>query len=134
MEKEEDLPVGLREGLDQVLGWVKFEVDHFRRLNRTVSVLNEINAFAEKGASRNPFWAFIRTIIRGGVDAGQIQDYRQKLQQSLGKFGVSIQGAERCRELTFCYSFSQTLISRSRCKSWLRSRERSLSCSKIRIT
>lgn len=50
------------------------------------SVLLEIKAFAEKGSSRNKFSAF----IRAGVDSGQIQGYRQKLQQSLGTFGVSL--------------------------------------------
>jgi hypothetical protein len=57
---------------------------------------------AEKGASRNRFWAF----LRAGVDAGQIQDYRQKLQQCLGTFGAStVPRRGRCAntalELTF---------------------------------
>ena len=53
------------------------------------SVLLEVKAFAEKGSSRNKFSAF----VRAGVDAGQIQDYRQRLQRCLGTFGVSFSRA-----------------------------------------
>ena len=58
---------------------------HVAFRNPKFSVLHGIKAVAEKGASRNRFWAF----LRAGVDAGQIQDYRQKLQQCLGTFGAS---------------------------------------------
>jgi len=66
VEKAEDVPPGLAEQLDRVL-----------------SVLLEVKAFAEKGSSRNRFSAF----VRAGVDSGQIQEHRQKLQQCLGTFG-----------------------------------------------
>ncbi|KAF8704499.1 hypothetical protein AX14_013938 [Amanita brunnescens Koide BX004] len=65
VENEENLPVGVREGLDRIL-----------------NLLNKINAFVEKGASRNRFWAF----IRAGMDARKIQGYPKKLQQSLEQF------------------------------------------------
>ena len=47
--------------------------------------LTSIKIFAETGASRN----FLISMLRSGVDAERIEEYREKLRQSMRVFGVS---------------------------------------------
>lgn len=49
-------------------------------------VLFEIERFAQNGTSRNKVSAF----LLAGLDAGKIQEYQQKLQQCLSRFGVGL--------------------------------------------
>ncbi|KAF8626053.1 hypothetical protein AX15_005107 [Amanita polypyramis BW_CC] len=66
-EREEDIPVDLEKSLDYMN-----------------DVLQSVLEFAERGVSRGRFMAFVRS----GVDEGQINDYRDKLRQCLGRFGL----------------------------------------------
>jgi len=65
--RPEDVPADLTENLEN--------------LART---LTSIQKFAKKGASRG----FLKAILRAGVDAGKIQDFREKLKQSMRVFGL----------------------------------------------
>ncbi len=47
--------------------------------------LTSIQMFAETDASRN----FLTSMFHSGVDAERIQEYREKLRQSMWVFGVS---------------------------------------------
>ncbi|KAF8626050.1 hypothetical protein AX15_005104 [Amanita polypyramis BW_CC] len=65
--KEEDVPKDLIENLEQL-----------------VNTLLSVQKLSQKGTSRNIF----RAMFRSGVDAGKIQDYRAKIQQSMRVFGL----------------------------------------------
>ncbi|KAK2462588.1 hypothetical protein APHAL10511_005321 [Amanita phalloides] len=67
VSKQEDVPSDLSENLQQL-----------------VNTLISIHKFAKKGATRNFFIA----LLCSGVDAGKIQYYREKLQQSVRVFGL----------------------------------------------
>ncbi|KIL54815.1 hypothetical protein M378DRAFT_18524 [Amanita muscaria Koide BX008] len=56
-------------------------IDNLRQL---VGTLTLVQKFAEKGARRNFFMA----MIRANVDAKRIQNYREKLRQSMRVFGL----------------------------------------------
>ncbi|KAF8344963.1 hypothetical protein F5887DRAFT_1282952 [Amanita rubescens] len=59
--------------------------DLTENLHQLVRTLTSIQMFAETGASRN----FLTSMLRSGVDAERIQEYREKLRQSMRVFGVS---------------------------------------------
>ena len=80
------MPSDLADNLEQLVTYVILSSKLTGKIFMSISTLTSIQKLAQDGVSRN----FFKALFRSGVDAGKIQDYREKLKQSTRVFGVSI--------------------------------------------
>lgn len=87
VSRAEDVPSDLADNLQQLVVYVFPSSKLAGKISMSmISTLTSIQKLAQDGVSRN----FFKALFRSGIDAGKIQDYREKLKQSMRVFGVSI--------------------------------------------